>query len=472
MTGTRPLAAGDLYDYTSSDEVREGTRREIASRIGRTPTDEELDFFRRETRADLYGKPSALMLSRDKLESAVVLSAEEVADYWATLPKGTNTLDLVASVAPPFDSLFVEFQHRTLPHSLALTSWGVLLIGERTDEGWLLRAELVGEWRKGKPVGPIAGWVLPLDADGVPAGSDSEGHGSIFALPLDIPDVPDEIAYEYLSDFAPWYLSPALFAVSLMHCKNVDLRPVDPPERLSRKHKSKTGRPLTRYYVLGIQPMRRVLDTEGEAQARGLGHALHICRGHFKTYTEDSPLFGKHTGTYWWESQARGKAEHGIVEKDYRIRLDQGLGREYVEADEHAEMQPTAPEHTGIDPDLGGRGLRAHNVTQNLLARAVREAGHEPRRPKPDEPQYDLAWEAGDVTWVAEVKSITPQNEERQLRLGLGQVLRYRQLLEEEGRTVRAMIATEVMPTDPTWSELCVREEITLVWGPDELTVG
>jgi hypothetical protein len=101
---------------------------------------------------------------------------------------------------------------------------------------------------------------------------------------------------------------------------------------------------------------------------------------------------------------------------------------------------PDAAEHSGRDPDLGGRGLRAHNVTQNLLARAVRNAGHEPRGARPDEPQFDLAWGSGDVVWVAEVKSITPQNEERQLRTALGQVLRYRQLLESEGRTVKAML--------------------------------
>ena len=169
----------------------------------------------------------------------------------------------------------------------------------------------------------------------------------------------------------------------------------------------------------------------------------------------------------------RGKAEHGVVEKDYRVRLDQGLGRGYVGANEHPELKPNAPEHTGLDPDLGGRGLRAHNVTQNRLAAAVREAGYEPTdRPKPDEPQYDLAWEAGDVTWVAEVKSVTPRNEERQLRTALGQVLRYRQLLEADGRTVRAMIAAEVEPSDQSWADLCAREGIVLVWGPENLTVS
>jgi hypothetical protein len=101
-----------------------------------------------------------------------------------------------------------------------------------------------------------------------------------------------------------------------MHCKNVDVRSVDPPERLSKKHERRYGRPLTRYHVLNIEPMRRVLTSEGEAQTKGLRHAMHICRGHFKTYTEEAPLFGRHTGTYWWESEARGKPEHGVVEKD------------------------------------------------------------------------------------------------------------------------------------------------------------
>jgi hypothetical protein len=56
------------------------------------------------------------------------------------------------------------------------------------------------------------------------------------------------------------------------------------------------------------------------------------------------------------------------------------------------------------------------------------------RTPRPDEPQYDLAWLAGDTLYVAEVKSLTAANEERQLRLGLGQVLRYTHLLAGRAR--------------------------------------
>jgi hypothetical protein len=57
---------------------------------------------------------------------------------------------------------------------------------------------------------------------------------------------------------------------------------------------------------------------------------------------------------------------------------------------------------------------------------------------------------------VAEVKSITAENEEQQLRLGLGQVLRYRQRLAALGHDrVVAVLVPERQPRDPSWRELC-----------------
>jgi hypothetical protein len=211
--------------------------------------------------------------------------------------------------------------------------------------------------------------------------------------------------------------------------------------------------------------MRRVLSRDGQAEATGLRHALHICRGHFKIFTEEARLFGKHTGMYWWAEQLRGDRRHGVIVKDYRIKIaDAGLGQSYESADEHAELAQ-AEEHKGRDPDLGGRGLRAHNVTQNALAEAVARAGFSPRRPRPEEPQYDVAWETPSAIWVAEVKSLTVDNEEKQLRLALGQVLRYRQLIDAGEREVRAMIATETRPMDDRWLDLCATEHVALVWN-------
>jgi len=50
---------------------------------------------------------------------------------------------------------------------------------------------------------------------------------------------------------------------------------------------------------------------------------VHMCRGHFKEYTEDHRLFGKYTGLYWWQPYVRGQKE-GIVIKDYEVKISNG----------------------------------------------------------------------------------------------------------------------------------------------------
>jgi hypothetical protein len=66
-----------------------------------------------------------------------------------------------------------------------------------------------------------------------------------------------------------------------------------------------------------------------------------------------------------------------------------------------------------------------------------------PRSPGVTDPKFDLAWEHEDVLFVAEVKSTTAENEERQLRLGLGQVLRYCSILARRGQAVTGVLVPE-----------------------------
>jgi hypothetical protein len=115
----------------------------------------------------------------------------------------------------------------------------------------------------------------------------------------------------------------------MMHCKNVDLMPFEkkiilPKKSNSKKKlKDKTRQKKTvmeKYYVLQIEPMKKVLSEEGNIEHEGLERALHICRGHFRTYDE-KPLFGKIKGTFWVPQHMRGKAENGIIHKDYDIKL-------------------------------------------------------------------------------------------------------------------------------------------------------
>ena len=66
---------------------------------------------------------------------------------------------------------------------------------------------------------------------------------------------------------------------------------------------------------------------------------------------------------------------------------------------------------------------------------------------------------------VAEVKSLTLDNEERQLRLAIGQVVRYRHRISVGNeRDVQALIGVERPPSDATWLDLCNEQGIIFAW--------
>lgn len=142
------------------------------------------------------------------------------------------------------------------------------------------------------------------------------------------------------------------------------------------------------------------------------------------------------------------------------------IGATYRPADEQTAVGSRDPFE--IDPALVERGLRGHARTQNALAAAVLVLGAEPLSPKRGEPNFDLAWRLDGVVHVAEIKSRTDENEEGQLRLGLGQILRYRHQLERLlGEEVRAVIALESEPRDRTWEPICTQLGVRLCWAPD-----
>src|SRR5204863_1911105 len=68
-----------------------------------------------------------------------------------------------------------------------------------------------------------------------------------------------------------------------------------------------------------------------------------------------------------------------------------------------------------VDPDVIDRGNRAHVTTMDALGTFLKQKQIEPLCADPDEPSFDLAWEHGGVLNVAEIKSITAANEEKQL---------------------------------------------------------
>ena len=150
-------------------------------------------------------------------------------------------------------------------------------------------------------------------------------------------------------------------------------------------------------------------------------------------------------------------------------RTDDGreFGSDYRRADESASVAQRDP--FSVDPGLVERASRAHAATQNALADYVLEIGYTPTSPDVDDPNFDLAWRASTAWWVVEVKSLSSANEEKQLRLGLGQVLRYQDTLRRQQELpVEAVLMVEREPTDSSWLKLCDSVGVLLLW-PDRL---
>lgn len=115
---------------------------------------------------------------------------------------------------------------------------------------------------------------------------------------------------------------PAFMAIALMNCRNTHVTETRDRSRAARRPKKGSTRPtkpLTHHVItLPGSPPR----SESIAGVSGLGGGpapWHLVRGHFKTYTADAPLMGRHVGTYWWQPAVRGDRQHGVVQSSYRV---------------------------------------------------------------------------------------------------------------------------------------------------------
>lgn len=89
-----------------------------------------------------------------------------------------------------------------------------------------------------------------------------------------------------------------------------------PTPKKIRSHRKK-GKPVFRYHTIRVSP--HVVSRTGARTGTHDSPAVHIMRGHFKKFTTEKPLFGKHTGVYWWPMNIRGNKKSGVVVKDYDV---------------------------------------------------------------------------------------------------------------------------------------------------------
>jgi hypothetical protein len=205
------------------------------------------------------------------------------------------------------------------------------------------------------------------------------------------------------------------------------------------------------------------------AAAKGSGRSLggtvrpHVRRGHWHTYLYGADRTDRRLKWVHPTIVKRGEPIDGVIyaEGDTDIDVTITVGADYrpataVESDVEYEAAP----------DLRGRGAAVHAELQNLLADHIAATGRAVFSPTPDDPQYDLAWEIGDVIVVVEVKSLGSLTE--QMRLGVGQVIEYRyNMAGLHSRPVRAVLFVEHDP-GADWVALCDSEGIVVAW-PDRM---
>lgn len=108
--------------------------------------------------------------------------------------------------------------------------------------------------------------------------------------------------------------------LNFLSCKNIRTIANDPPEKVQKKRKKQGKKPLISYYTLELKQAK---SYESEGNKNLWSNRIHLCRGHFREYTEDKPLFGKLVGRYWIPPHARGNKREGVIYKDYSIKEEE-----------------------------------------------------------------------------------------------------------------------------------------------------
>lgn len=97
--------------------------------------------------------------------------------------------------------------------------------------------------------------------------------------------------------------------LKLLECKNVKFKENEykPRREWWKKNRKRTFvKPFT-YKTIYLIPITK---KQLEMEKKGLwDYAINYNKGRFRVYTKDKPLFGKHSGTFWWQQKLERKSE-------------------------------------------------------------------------------------------------------------------------------------------------------------------
>lgn len=116
-------------------------------------------------------------------------------------------------------------------------------------------------------------------------------------------------------------LNFGLSVFSLLNTSNVALETTEPVFRPHNKPESQRSSGLKWHRLVVVKPSLKA--SHGTVVPSGAGEPMtraHLCRGHFKDFSDDKKLFGRYSGRFWWSPQIRGDRKLGVVGKDYEVR--------------------------------------------------------------------------------------------------------------------------------------------------------
>ena len=134
------------------------------------------------------------------------------------------------------------------------------------------------------------------------------------------PDTFMKTMQRYINEDSGEYTAICSFLI-LLNCKNIRTEKHYPSDRLNKRRIKDGKLPLFTYHTLRLDPLSTKTRASCKKDGSQQPQRLHFCRGHFKEFTTERPLFGKLTGLYWWEPQVRGNKKLGIIAKDYEVRV-------------------------------------------------------------------------------------------------------------------------------------------------------
>lgn len=109
--------------------------------------------------------------------------------------------------------------------------------------------------------------------------------------------------------------------LEILECKNIELVELQSKHKRRHAKKKEPSVVMGRYHIINLKPFETQKKNKRNSSPTGIKQAFHIKRGHFKTYTEEAPLMGKHVGKYWWASHTAGSKDVGIINSDYKVEL-------------------------------------------------------------------------------------------------------------------------------------------------------